>query len=204
MRNILAIIILLHPLILTAEESEMYKIERIEAPIKDGARSKKEIMLSFPDNKGGLPSVTVAEFGRTRFASIKHTDSRLEVVIQFDEFSLDYYDYRLEAGKWVLSSKKPVCSLNGQISGRIAQVDIVNEETIDVKLHKEGSSLGKSGWDKELLLKDHKEKKDLQVERYALQNGVFSLVGEASKYRSKPDTKTEENQEQNKTQQDNR
>jgi len=203
MKNILAIIFLLHPLTLKAEEGEKFKIERVEAPQKNDARPKKEIMLSFPDNKSGLPSVSITEFGRTRFAAIKHDDKRLELIIQFDEFSLDYYDYKLEAGKWVLKSKKLVCSLNGALSLALAQVDILEGGAIEIKYHEVGSVARKSSWSDELINKDHKTNEKMNSERYTPKEGGFELVGVPAKLRPRSDSnpKTEE---QNKAQQDNR
>jgi hypothetical protein len=194
MKNILAIIILLHPLILKAEESEKYKVERVEASQKDGARPIKEIMLSFPDNKSGLPSVSITEFGRTRFAAIKHDDKRLEVIIQFDEFSLDYYDYILDAGKWVLKSQKVVCKLNGALSLALAQVDILEGGAVEIKYHEVGSVARKSSWSDELINKDHKPNEKMNSERYTLKEGGFELVGVPAKLRPRSDSnpKTEE------------
>lgn len=165
-----------------------------------------EFRVSIQSSKNETPELIIPTVSTmlTRVVACRGTKDRIEIAIQVDEFGIGYFDYRLVGGMWILKSTRNVCALNGQIAPRLAQVEILDEGIIDVKLHKDGSKLGKSGWEKELLMKDHKEEKDLLVERYALQNGVFSLVGEASKYRPRPDTKTKENHEQNKTQQDNR
>ena len=170
------------------------------------ATSNAEFHLTIGKIQNSMPTLIIPTISsaQTRVSGARVKGDRVEVVIQVDEFYLEYMVYNLENSKWTLKFQKKLCSLNGQISTKIAQVDILDEGIIDVKLHNEESNPGKSGWDKELLMKDHKEERDMITERYALKDGLFSLVGEASKYRSKPDTKTEENQEQNKTQQDNR
>lgn len=165
-----------------------------------------EFRIKYLSNDSPLPDLVIPTYssGRRRVADARLSKGRFEIVIQTDEFSLDYYDYRLDDEKWALKSKKQVCSLNGQMARRIAQIDILDEGIVDIKLHKEGSNLGKSGWDKELLMKDHKEEKDMLAERYVLKNDGFLLVGEAFNYRPMPKSKAKEDQKHNKPQQDNK
>ena len=149
-----------------------------------------------------IPELSIPTYStmRSRVVDIRQSKGRMEVAIQVDELGIDYYDYRLNDGAWVLSEKKRVCSLNGVLALNLAQVDLLEEGVVKVAYRDESSGGRASSWANELLTKENREKSGLLREEYKLQNGQFTLSSDPVRFRPEVAANTQKTEEQNKAQ----
>jgi hypothetical protein len=143
---------------------------------------------SIPPGKT-LPDLVIPTYSTfcSRVVDVRYSNNRVEVVVQNDEFGMNYSDYKLVGEEWVLQGQKSVCSLNGNLALKLAQVNILEGGIVEVKYHEESSVSGKSGWNNELINKDHKHNEKLLSERYALKKDGFVIDGEPVRLRPKTD-----------------
>ena len=138
--------------------------------------------------------------GRRRVVDVRQSKGRMEVAIQVDEFGIDYYEYGLNDGAWVLKAQKRICSLNGVLALKLAQVDLLENGHVEISYH-DGPSAGRaSSWESELLSKENHNKAGLLKEEYRLQNGQFVLSSEPVHLRPEVAANTQKSEEQNKAQ----
>jgi hypothetical protein len=157
------------------------KLPRADGFVENGGQPDAEFRIKMLDADQSLPDLTIPAYSygsRTRIVDVRTSQKSAAIAIQDDEFGIDYYDYLLANGRWILQHKKRVCELSGALALSLAQVDILEGGAVEIKYHHLGQSdLGKSGWEQELIKKDHKGKDKLLVERYELKDGAFVLVG---------------------------
>jgi hypothetical protein len=161
-----------------------------------------EFRIKSLDANLAIPDLTIPAYSygmRTRIVDARVSKKRMEIAIQLDELGIDYYDYKLEEGRWVLQSKKRVCSLSGALALALAQVDICEGGVVEMKYREGRSVIRKSSWDNELINKDHKANDKLLSERYALKEGGFRLAGKPVRLRPNTDI-SQTTEEQNKAQ----
>lgn len=178
--------------------------EPVQANQVDGELMKPDaaFRIQSENDNPSIPELSIPAYStmRSRVVDIRQSQNRMEVAIQVDELGIDYYDYRLNDGAWVLSEKKRVCSLNGVLALNLAQVDLLEEGVVKVA-YRDGSSGGRaSSWANELLTKENREKSGLLREEYKFQNGQFTLSSDPVRFRPEVAANTQKTEEQNKAQ----
>lgn len=161
------------------------KIQNLEKSALKKNLPDEEFRIKVMGFKSEVPDLIIPTYStvNVRIAATSLSLNQIEVVIQMDEFRLDYSDYRLVDGKWILKIQKRVCSLNGSLAMALAQVDIHEGGIVEIKYHEGISSKRILSWDKELIQKDHKENDKLLSERYLLKDGEFQLLGKSVRLR---------------------
>jgi hypothetical protein len=161
-----------------------------------------EFKIRITNENVSIPELTIPTYstGRRRVADVRQSQGRMEVAIQVDELGIDYYDYRLNGGEWELKEQKRICTLNGVLALNLAQVDILEEGTIEVAYRSESLGRRSSSWADELLSKDNQGKAELMKEAYKLMDGKFVLSGAPVRLRPAVPVNAQNSKEQNKAQ----
>lgn len=178
--------------------------ERIQTKQVEGEMMKPdaEFRIQPTSENADIPELVIPTYstGRRRVVDVRQSQNRMEVAIQIDELGIDYYDYRLNGGSWVLNEQKRICSLNGVLALNLAQVDLLEDGRVEI-LYRDGSSGGRATpWNDELLSKQNQGKEGLMKEKYKLQDGQFALTDDPVRLRPAVAANTQKSEEQNKAQ----
>ena len=145
----------------------------------EGTLSEKDLKLSAINSKEHFPelAVPVPKGFKTRFVAAKLEGEKLAVVLQWDEFFLQYEEFQLENNAWKRNKKLEVCKLYGTTVERLAEVEITKFGQIEVRYSEKPVQLGPvSKRHEELILKKYHRKDNDQVRKYAIGiDGNFSL-----------------------------
>jgi hypothetical protein len=178
--------------------------ERIQTKQVEGEMMKPdaEFRIQPTNDNADIPELAIPTYstGRRRIVDVRHSQGRMEVAIQVDELGIDYYDYRLNDGHWTLEKQRRICSLNGMLALKLAQVDIVEDGLVQVTYRDESSDGRASSWADELLTKENRGKAGLMKEEYKLKDGQFTLSGDPVRLRPAVAANTQKSEEQNEAQ----
>lgn len=157
---------------------KMLPLQEDAAP--DTGKPDAEFRIKVDQTNGKIPDLTIPTYSygmKTRIVDTRLSKDRIEVAVQNDELSIDYLDYNLVDGKWVVKSQKSVSALNGPRALALAQVDILEGGIVEVKYSNGFIGSSQTGWDNALISKIHKHDENMQTERYVQEGGNFILVG---------------------------
>lgn len=176
--------------------------ERIQTKQVDGELMKPDAAFRIrnANKNSSTPELSIPAYStmRSRVVDVRQSQNRMEVAIQVDELGIDYYDYRLKGGQWVLNGQKRICSLNGVLALNLAQVDILAGDVVEVAYRDESSGGRDSSWADELLTKENRGKAGLLREEYKLKDGQFVLSGAPVRLRPAVTSNSQNPKEQNR------
>jgi len=141
-------------------------------------------------NGEGALKVKVPETALTRIAGVRFEGSKTAVVVQLDEFYLEYREYDLVGKGWKLSRKARLCNLNGALSLRLKEVEMERFGEAVVRFGRESQLGGSSTRELAVVAKAFPREKDDIVESYRLKGERFvevSGVRNRFRPRSRPD-----------------
>jgi len=185
MKNtIIAVNIFLLTLIGQAETK--FEIEISKATGNGGTPNTKHVILKSKESDAEFPplQVDLPIAIRSRIVGLKFEKPLLAVVLQFDELYLEYREYLNKSGKWMLSSNKRICDLNGFLSSSLKDVQVKQFGEIEVRFGKKTEPAKPFIWDKEVLDGGHAHKNDDIVETYSInKDGSVGKTGDLNRFR---------------------
>jgi len=173
-------------LTLIAQAETKFEIEILKAVDKGEVQNTKRVILKLKGLDAELPplQVDLPIANRARIVGVKFEKSLVAVVLQFDEFYLEYREYLNNSDKWMLSNSKRICELNGFLSSALTDVQIKQFGEIEVRFGKKADPTKPFNWDKEIVEGGHGHKNDDIVETYSIKkDGSVVKTGDLNRFR---------------------
>ena len=155
-----------------AEENSNAFTATTEPILKSNAKQTSRSMIlrakaankSFPELKADVPTGI-----GTRFAAIRQDGNRIALVVQVDQFYLEYREYILQNQIWIQTKQNKISKLNGTRMMRLAHVDILNWNEVEAWFSPLQGSVESNDWNLDLLNSKKGERKDFLIERYEIE-----------------------------------
>ena len=93
----------------------------------------------------------------------------MAVVIQVDEFFLEYREFQLQNGQWVPIRNNRITRLNGSRATHLSHVDILDWGVVEAWFAPPQGSVESNDWNLDLLNSKKGERKDFLIERYEIE-----------------------------------
>ncbi|MEK7951851.1 hypothetical protein [Luteolibacter soli] len=149
--------------------------------IKEAPREKTNV---FALKRDWAPSVSGEEAlevevpgaALIRIAAVRFGGSKAAVVVQVDEFFLEYREYQLAGKRWELSRKARLRELNGALSLRLKEVEMKRLGEATVRFGKQSLETSVGGWELAVVGRAFPREKDDSVQSFRLEGEAFVEV----------------------------
>jgi len=171
---------------LVAQAETKFELEISKKSEKGTAAHAIQVILKPKGDDTEVPplQVDLPARMRTRITGVKFEKAMVAIVLQYDEFHLEYREYTISSGKWTLASKRKICELNGYLSTSLKKVQIRDFGEIEVTFGKETVPAKPLNWDKEIIEGTHAPDREDIIETYSIKkDGRVVKSGDRNRFR---------------------
>ena len=168
-----------------AETTFEYDITKV--PGEKIAISPGRLALKIKGTSSPIPPIRfdVPSSMLIRLVGAKVENEKAAVVLQFDDFNLEYREYSIKSNEWTMTRRNRICDLNGPLSDRLKKVTITKLGELEIRFGRTVSGDPRHlKWEDAVLQGAFADENDDIVEGYSLKDdGKNVRTGKGNPFR---------------------